>query len=146
MRAEYLWWACLFVCVSVSKHIYRNHKSSLLPNFGKKVTIIMFTVRTNGKYVTPLCYSQCAEKPHFRSVSLKHDGPTGQTTGQRGWPVGVAAGQLELTGQQGRRRAWQIGRFELTCSLALTLTYFLCLIFILTVMVAVLVLYFEMTV
>jgi len=38
------------------------------------------------------------------------------------WPVGVAAGQLELTGRRGRRRAWQIGRFELTCSLALTLT------------------------
>ena len=44
------------------------------------------------------------------------DGP------ERKWPVGVAAGQLELTGRRGRRRAWQIGRFELTCSLALTLT------------------------
>ena len=40
------------------------------------------------------------------------DGP------ERKWPVGVAAGQLELTGRRGRRRAWQIGRFELTCSLA----------------------------
>jgi len=40
--------------------------------------------------------------------SLKHDGP------ERKWPVGVAAGQLELTGRRGRRRAWQIGRFELT--------------------------------
>ena len=63
-------------------------------------------------------------------VSLKDDGPTGKTTGQRGsdpsayrlskrwradgsddgperkWPIGVAAGQLELTGW------WQIGRFS----------------------------------
>ena len=35
-----------------------------------------------------------------------HDGP------ERKLPVGVAAGQLELTGRRGRRRAWQIGRFS----------------------------------
>jgi len=34
------------------------------------------------------------------------DGP------ERKWPVGVAAGQLELTERRGRRRAWQIGRFS----------------------------------
>ena len=34
------------------------------------------------------------------------DGP------ERKWPVGIAAGQLELTGRRGRRRAWQIGRFS----------------------------------
>ena len=55
---------------------------------------------------------------------------TGQTTGQR--EVTRRRCQLELTGRRGRRRAWQIGRFELTCSLALT------------VMVAVLMLYFYM--
>ena len=34
------------------------------------------------------------------AVSLKYDGPKGQTTGQRKWPIGVAADQLELTGWQ----------------------------------------------
>ena len=45
-------------------------------------------------------------------VGIDANGP------ERKWPVGIAAGQLELTGRRGRRRAWQIGRFELTCSLA----------------------------